>query len=185
MPFGQGDMPLGLNDAKVATYNDTDDYGALSDIMSVEMARATAQLVSAIARGDDRITAAAAILEGTELVLRFSGLNLAMLAVLTGKNITTISSVQQLQGKGGDPMPYFGIIIKANGADGDDTWVFFPKCKIMSNFVFFQGEYGSFTSPELTIQCVDDETWGLFNIITHPSRVPITVMPPANIAQVS
>lgn len=185
MPFEQGDLPFGVNDTKVATYNDTDDYGSLTDVMSVEMARGTAQLVSAMARGDDRITGTAAVLEGVELQLRFSGLNLSMLAVLTGKSVTTISSVRQLQGVGGDPMPYFGAIIKANGAGPDDAWLFLPKCKIMSNYVFFQGEYGAFTSPELTVQAIDDETWGLYNIITHPSRLPITVMPPANIAQVS
>ena len=185
MPFDQGGVPFGLNDAKIAAYNDTNDYGTLTDIMSVEMSRATAQLVSAMARGDDRITAAASVLEGVELTLRFTGVNLSMLAVLTGKSVTTISSVNQLQGQGGDPMPYFGMIVKANGADGDDLWLFLPKCKIMSNFVFFQGEYGSFTSPEITVQAVDDETWGLFNLITHPSAVDITVMPPANIAEVS
>lgn len=185
MPFDQGALPLGANDAKVANYNDTADYGTLTDVMSVEMARGTLQLVNAIARGDDRITAAASLMEGAELALRFTGLNPSMLSVVTGKSLTTISSVNQIQGVGGDPLPYFGIIIKANGHDGTDTWVFFPKCKIMSNFVFFQGEYGGFTSPELTIQCVDDETYGIWNLITHPTRVAITVMPPANIAEVS
>lgn len=185
MPFGQGENPLGLNDAKLATYTATNSYGTLTDVMSVEMARGTAQLVSAIARGDDRITDAAAILEGAELALRFTGIPLSALAIITGKSVTSISSVNQLQGQGGDPMPYFGLIVKANSSDGKDLWVFFPKCKIMSNFVFFQGEYGSFTSPELTIQCVDDETYGVYNIITHPTAIDIDQIPPANIAEVS
>jgi hypothetical protein len=184
MPYGQGDLPLGLADAKVAAYNDTDDYGSLTDVMSVEMSRGTMQLVSAIARGDDRITAAAAVIEGVELVLRFTGLNLAAMAVLTGKTMTTISSVLQMQFVGGEHMPYFGAIIKAISADGTDVWVFFPQCKVMSNFTFFQGEYGTFGSPELTIQVVPDETWGVANVITHPSEVAITVIPPANIAEV-
>lgn len=185
MPYGQGDLPLGLNDAKIASLTLPSTWGAVTDIMSVEMSRATLQLVSAIARGDDRITGAAAVEEGVELALRYTGLNIAAMAVMTGKSVTTISSVKQVQGVGGLHMPYFGIAVKANSADGTDVWVWFPQAKVMSNYTFFQGEYGAFTSPELTLQCVTNDDWGLYNIITHPSAVAITTFPPANIAEAS
>jgi hypothetical protein len=34
------------------------------------------------------------------------------------------------------------------------------------------------------VKAVPDETWGQMNFITHPTDVPITVIPPVNIAEV-
>lgn len=184
MPFEQGAPQFGINDAKIATWNDTDDYGTLIDIMGVQMAQVTAQIVSAIANGDDRIVAAASRLTGMSLQMRFVGVNPTALGVLTGVGQDTISSVINTQFVGGERMPYFGAVIKALSEEIGDTWVFLPKCKIMSDFVIFQGEFGTFTTPEVTVQAVPDETWGLANLITHPTDVAITVIPPANIAEV-
>jgi hypothetical protein len=90
-----------------------------------------------------------------------------------------------MQFEGGERMPYFGVILKALSEEVGDTWVFLPKCKIMSDFILFQGEFGTFSTPELTVQAVPDDTWGLANFITHPTDVAISVIPPANIAEVS
>lgn len=184
MAFDQGAPQFGLNDAKVATWNSTGSYGTLTDVMAVQMAAVTAQIISAIANGDDRIVAAAARLTGFQLQLRWVGLNPTSLSVLTGVATDTISSVINTQFVGGERMPNFGAIIKALSEEVGDTWVFLPKCKIMSDFNVFQGEFGTFTTPEVTVQCVPDDTWGLANILTHPTDVPITVIPPANIAEV-
>lgn len=185
MPFDQGAPTFGAADAKVAVYNETDDYGTLTDVMSVQMAQTTLQFVNAVLNGDDQITATASALVGAQLQFRFGGLNPSMLAVITGKSVTSSASVNQLMFEGGERMPYFGFIVKALSAEVGDTWIFLPKCKIMSDFVIAQNEYGQFTTPEVTVQCVPDETWGLANVITHPTDVAITVMPPANIAPIS
>jgi hypothetical protein len=123
-------------------------------------------------------------LTGVSLSMRFVGLNPSVLAILTGVSLDVISSVSNLQIVGGNRLPYFGAIIKSLSEEIGDTWVFLPKCKIMSDFVPFQGEFGTFTTPELTVQAVPDETWGLANFITHPTDVAITVIPPDNIAEV-
>lgn len=184
MPFDQGAPQFGVNDAKVAVWNATDDYGTLTDVMGIQMAQVTIQLISAIANGDDRIVAAAARLTGAQLQMRFVGLNPSMMAVITGITLDVISSVSNLQFTGGERMPYFGAIVKSLSEEIGDTWVFLPKLKIMSDFVPFQGEFGTFSTPEVTVQAVADETWGLANFITHPTDVAITVMPPANIAEI-
>lgn len=184
MPFDQGSPQFGVNDAKVARWTSTNVYGTLTDIMGIQMAQATMQQVSAIANGDDKIVAAASRLTGVSLQMRFVGLNPSMLSVITGISLSTTSSVSNLQFTGGERLPYFGVIVKALSEEIGDTWVFLPKCKIMSDFVLFQGEFGAFTTPEVTVQAVGDTTWGLANLITHPSDVPITVIPPANIIQV-
>lgn len=185
MAFDQGAPQFGIHDAKVAVWNATNDYGTLTDVMGIQMAQTTLQVVSAIANGDDTIVAAGSRLTGAQLQMRFVGMNPSMLSVITGISVGTISSVKQLLVEGGEKLPYFGAIIKALSEEVGDTWVFLPKCKITSDFVPFQGEFGSFTTPEVTVQCVPDETWGLASFITHPTDVEITVIPPADIAQVS
>lgn len=187
MAFDQGAPQFGVNDAKVATWINTAgviSYGTLTDVMGIQMAQASIQIVSAIANGDDKIVAAASRLTGAQLQMRFVGLNPSMMAIITGVAVDTISSVINQQFVGGERMPYFGAIIKALGEEGGDTWVFLPKCKIMSDFTLFQGEFGTFTTPEVTVQAVEDSSWGIANFITHPTDVSITVMPPANIAPV-
>lgn len=181
MPFEQGAPQFGVNDAKIAVWNATDDYGAVTDVMGIQMAQASMQVVSAVANGDDTIVAAAARLTGAQLQMRFVGMNPTMIGVLTGHTVDDVSSVINLQFVGGERLPYFGAIVKSLSEEIGDTWVFIPKCKIMSDFVLFQGEFGAFSTPEVTVQAVPDETWGLANFITHPTNVAITVMPPANI----
>lgn len=184
MAFDQGAPQFGIHDAKVATWIATNSYGTLTDIMGIQMAQTTLQVVSAIANGDDTIVAAGSRLTGAQLQMRFVGMNPTMFAIITGITVGTVSSVKQLQVAGGERLPYFGAIIKALSEEVGDTWVFLPKCKITSDFVPFQGEFGAFTTPEVTVQCVPDTTWGVANFITHPSDVSITVIPPVNIAQV-
>jgi hypothetical protein len=187
MPFDQGAPQFGVSDAKVATWINTAgviSYGTVTDVMGIQMAQATIQIISAIANGDDKIVAAAARLTGAQLQMRFVGMNPTSMSVITGVAPDTISSVVNLQFTGGERMPYFGAIIKALSEEVGDTWVFLPKCKIMSDFVLFQGEFGAFSTPEVTVQAVPDDTWGLANFITHPTDVDITVMPPANIAEI-
>lgn len=188
MPFEQGTPSFGLSDAKIALWGATS-YGAIQDIMGIQMATATLQIISAIANGDDAIIAAAARLSGAQLQLRFVGMNPLAVSIITGAPINTSSigtgsTVSNLQFEGGGRLPYFGAIVKALSEEIGDTWVFLPKCKIMSDFVLFQGEYGAFSTPEVTVQCVPDTKWGVANFITHPVDTNITTMPPPNISSI-
>lgn len=187
MAFDQGAPSFGLSDVKVQTWASAGTYsGTITDIMSVQMLGVTMQQVSAQLEGDDRITATASRVIGGQVQMRFGGINLDSLAVITGKSVGTISSVDQLQLVGGDRMPYFGIIGKALAEEGGgDLWVYLPKAKLMGDFQIAMLEYGAFAIPEVTVQLVDDDDYGVINLITHPAEVAITVMPPANIAEVS
>lgn len=184
MGFDQGAPQFGINDAKIATWNSTGSYGTLTDVFAIQMAATDLQIISAIANGDDTIVAAGARLTGVMLRMRFVGMNPSVLAILLGIAPDTISSVVNTQVVGGEKLPYIGAIIKSLSEEQGDTWVFLPKCKVMSDFTPFAGEFGTFTTPEVSVQCVPDETWGLANFITHPTDVAITVIPPANIAEV-
>lgn len=189
MPFDQGSPQFGLNDGKIATWSSVAGVSTYTpstgtDIMSIQMGNVAMEIISAILTGDDRQTAIAASAIGGTVQMRWGGLNLDMLSVLLGKTIGVTSSVRNLQIAGGLKMPYVGVILKALSAETGDTWLWLPKCKVLSGFTLAQMEYGAFTIPEVTMQVVDDDDWGAINIITHPTDVPITVFPPANIAQV-
>lgn len=187
MPFETGSPQFGLADCKIQTWASAGTYsGSIQDVMSVQALNVTMQQVSAILTGDDQITATAANSIGGQAVFRFGGISLDAYAIMTGKAVGTISSVEQVQIKGGDRMPYFGIIGKALAAEGaGDFWYYLPKCKITGDFNLGQMEYGTFAIPEVTVQLVNDASYGIINLITHPTDVAITVMPPANIATVS
>jgi hypothetical protein len=187
MAFDQGAPSFGLNDLKIQTWSSAGTYsGTITDVMSAQMANVTMQMISAILNGDDSITAAAARAIGGEQQMRWGGVSMSALAVMTGKAVTTISSVNQLQIAGGDRMPYFGVIAKALVEEGGGAfWVYLPKVKIMSNFTLVQMEYGAFAIPEVTCQLVDDASYGVINLIADAANIDVTVMPPANIAVVS
>lgn len=186
MAFDQGAPQFGVRDCKVAVWNSAGSYGSLVDVMSIQMVSVTMQQSSAQLTGDDQITATAARAIGGQAQMRFGGCNLEALAVMLGITIGTISSVDQLMIEGGEDMPYFGVIAKYNAAEGGgDTWAYLPKAKIVSDFTLIQGEYGAFAIPEVTVQLVPDASYGAINLITHPTALDISVMPPANIATIS
>lgn len=182
MAFDQGAPQFGLADCKIAVWNSAGSYGTLVDIMSVQMLGVTLQQVSAQLTGDDQITATAARAIGGTVQMRFGGINLDALAVLLGKAIGTISSVEQILIPGGHRYPYIGIEGRALAEEGGGNFVVFaPKAKLMGDFGMSM-EYGTFAIPEVTVQLVADASYGVINLITHPTDVPLTVMPPANIA---
>jgi hypothetical protein len=178
--FDQGAPQFGLNDAVLAPWPS---YTPVTDIMSVQLGTVAMEVVSAILTGDDRQTAVSSNAIGGTVQVRMGGLNPSILAVLLGKAVTSSASIRQLMITGGLKMPYVGICLKALSAEVGDTWIWIPKAKITSTFTIAQMEYGAFTIPEVTLQIVDDADWGAINIITHPTDVPITVLPPAGIAQ--
>jgi hypothetical protein len=187
MPFDQGSPQFGLNDGKIATWSSNGTITSYApvggtDIMSIQMGNVAMEVISAILTGDDTQTAISAASIGGTLQLRWGGLNLDMLAILTGRTVTSgTSSMKSIRIAGGQKMPYVGIILKALSAEAGDTWLFLPKTKITSGFTLAQMEYGAFTIPEVTMQVVDDLQWGAINVITHPTDVPITAFPPAGL----
>lgn len=186
MPFDVGGPQFGLADAKIARWTSAGTYGTAVDLMSIQMLGVTLQQISAQLTGDDSITAQASRATGAQVQSRIGGLGLDWLTTLTGRNIQSSSSgTRQIGIPGGHAFPYVGIIGKSLGEEGGDTWVFIPKAKIASDFTIFQGQYGEFTIPEVTLQAVADSMYGILNIITHPAEMQITTFPPPFIAQVS
>lgn len=186
MAFDQGAPSFGLSDVKIATWSSAGTYGTVTDVMSAQMAGFTLTFSEATLTGDDSETAHAARAIGGSGTIRFGGISTTALAILLGRATSTISSVVQQSVKGGNRMPYFGLIGKALAEEGGgDIWVFAPKCKISGDIPIAMLEHGTFAIPEVPIRMADDASYGVLTWLTHPTDLAITVMPPADIAVVS
>ncbi len=176
-----GAPQYGLNDVKVATWTSTGVYASEVDVPSVQMMGTTLKMQAAQLEGDDSIQASAARAIGAEVRMRFGSISIEALEVLLGQSAAasgTPESQQNLQIEGGDKMPYFGICGKALAEEGDgDTHVFLPKCKIMGDVTIAQLEYGKFAIPEVTVQAVDDATYGIVNVVEHSEDTEVAIPP--------
>lgn len=179
--------PFGLNDCKIQTWASAGTYsGTMQDVPSIQQLGVTQQLTQAQLTGDDQITATAGYSIGATAKFRFGGINFDALGIILGITPTTISSVSQFGVAGGHRMPYFGIQGKALLADDAGSLVLYcPKAKLMGDFTIAQAEYGTFIIPEVTLQLVPDDSYGIYELIQYPTNFTITVFPPANIAIVS
>lgn len=181
-----GAPTFGLRDCKIASWTSTGVYGTAVDVPSVQMMGATLQQVAAQLEGDDSIQATAARAIGGQVQLRFGSVSIGALEVMTGQSATSsLSTPNQVKGlkiAGGDNMPYFGIVGQAYAEEGDgDLHVFIPKCKITGDIQLANLQYGQFAIPEMTVQAVDDATYGVIYLIEHETAVAVAI-PPANIA---
>lgn len=181
--FGDyGSPQLGLNDLKIATWNSTDDYATEVDVPSAEMLGVTLTNISDQLEGDDKITATGSRAIGGEVRIRFGSLSVEALEVMVG-NASAESGAspnQQtvLKISGGDNMPYFGLVGKALAEEGSgDTHVFLAKAKIMGDVEVAGMEYGRFIRTEMTVRCVDDDTYGIMQAILHETAAAVAVPP--------
>jgi hypothetical protein len=187
MPFDTYGAPqFGLQDAKIAPWNATNDYGTAVDVPSVQLMGAVLRILSAQLVGDDKITATAARAIGGQSQLRFGSVSIAALEVMLGNTSTasgtTPNAQDHLKVVGGDNMPYFGICGKALAEEGSgDLHVFLPKVRITSDVTLASLEYGNFAIPELTVEAVDDATFGIVNLIEHETAANVAI-PPTNIS---
>ncbi|HKI69927.1 MAG TPA: hypothetical protein VKA67_10085 [Verrucomicrobiae bacterium] len=181
-----GAPTFGLNDVKIAVWNSTDSYGTAVDVPSVQLMGAVLRILSAQLEGDDKITATASRAIGGQSQLRFGSVSIAALEVMLGNSSTasgtTPTQQDELRVSGGDNMPYFGICGKALAEEGSgDLHVFLPKVKITSDVTLASLQYGQFAIPELTVEAVDDATYGIINLVEHETAVAIQI-PPTNLS---
>jgi hypothetical protein len=178
-----GAPQFGLNDVKIAVWNATDDYGTAVDIPSVQLMGTVLAVIAAQLEGDDKITDSAASTIGGEVRIRFGSVSIAALEVLLGISSTASGSAQDhLKISGGEAMPYFGICGKIKATQGSgDLHVFLPKVKIMDNVTLAEAQYGQYMIPEVSAQAVDDDTYGIVNLIEHATAADVAI-PPTNIS---
>lgn len=185
MAWEQGNPGFGLNDAIIAAYTATDTYGTAADIFSVQALSVNMRVTQAELTGDDVITAVASRPIAAQIELRFGGVSLAALEIMTGNSATSSiaspNNIKDFKISGAEDFPYFGLCGKSLAADGaGQLEVFLPKCKIMSDIQLVQLEYGVFSINTVTVMAVPDASYGVLSIIEAEAERSLTI-PPANI----
>lgn len=180
-----GDPVFGLYDVKVAKWLATNSYNPEVDVMSAQMMASTLVPVSAELTGDDRVTAVHSIMTTGRMRVRFGGAPVEVLAEVLGltptSSLTSPNEVKNLRIRAGARLPYFGIIGQSLASQGEGAQeVFAPKCKIMGEIQSSMNEYGGFQILEFEVQAVDDESYGLINLIPTEA-VRVLTLPPLNI----
>lgn len=179
-PFGA--PQFSLEDAKIATWNATNDYGTAVDIPSVQQMGGRLRMMSGELEGDSQITAVASRAIAGEVRLRFGSISIAALEKLIGNASTLCGTTPTRQDllkiAGGDNMPYVGIIGQILAEEGTgDLHVFYPKAKITSDFDLVAAEYGRFIIPEVTLMAVPDSTYGIVELIEHETATAVVIPP--------
>lgn len=177
--FGLAGVTFGLEDVKVGVWNGDGTYGTAVDVPSVQALVTALQTVNGRLEGDDIITAVhSKVISGT-VTLRFGSVSQAVLEVLTGRTIethgTTPNQIKRIRFTEGG-FPYFGLCGKADAVEGEGVkHTFIPKCKIMEGFEA-RYEYGQWAIPELTCECLIDDTYATDNA-SEVQTVTITGTP--------
>lgn len=181
--FDLGGPTFGLKDCKVATNNLNGTFGTALDVPSVQVLGVNLQTVNAMLEGDDEITAVQARAISGEVSLRFGGIDLRVLAILTGETQSSSGSTpnqsKRMLFDGAPTFPYFAVCGRADAAEasGADTHVFIPKVKITTGFEL-RMEYSAFSIPEVTAMAVRDPDYNaIFEVIEHETAAVVAIPP--------
>lgn len=186
MGFDIGGPQFGLRDAKIGVHNGDGTYGTLVDVYSVQLYSVQSQTTNAELTGDDSITAVHAIARSAQIQLRFGSVQLGVLEVLTGKTLQSSGATPNIRREmlfDNHNFPYFGLVGKANAAEGasSETHLAVCKVKVMEGFqVSF--EYGAFSIPEITAMAVPDPDYTpaantIFHIVQYESGTAVALPP--------
>lgn len=169
---------FGLEDVKVAAWNSAENWGSAYDLNGAHMMQVELQTVNGILEGDDEIKDAHAKVISGSMQVRFAFDDLNVLGVITGQTVTDSASVNAITFDTTD-LPYFGICGKlSNTGDAGCSMLFAPKVKIMEGFRV-GGQYGQYTTPELTATMIrDSAVYGVYKIFQYTADQTVTIPPP-------
>jgi len=166
-----GDKPFGLRDIKLTNITGT----VQVDLPVAMQLTITPILLNGKLRGDDRVKALVALVDGAEWAFQNGGINLAALAVIVGQAATTTGSSPNekttLNLGAGDAMPYFKIYGKAVGDGIDDIHVKLFKCKCLSLNGQFQD--GQFWITNCSGEAIDDDSNGVVEFVQNETATTL------------
>lgn len=180
--FGIGEVPFGLEDAKIAVNNLNGTWGTAVDIPSVRILRIRLETYNGVGEGDDIETVAHSKPKGATITVEMLGISSAVLEKITG--LTKASSGSAPNRKfslrfNKYNAPYLGLCGRADSAEGGDAHFFVPKMKLMEGFEV-TAQFNTFSIPSLNFKALVDPSWGndIFDLITNEA-VTSVVIPPA------
>lgn len=169
-------VPYGVNDMKIAVRTATNVYGTALDVWGIRNFEVTVETVGKRLEGDDVILRAHSRIIAAQIKCQFAFKDLSVYAALTGKTVFSGTSKEYLEISSDSP-PWLGICAQIIGDDDDgDFHIFAPMGKMMSSFTL-RAQYGEFVTPEITFDCVKDDTYGILRPITHDHTTAIAIPP--------
>ena len=155
--FDTGMPTFGVQKVIIAAGSDGT-YGTPVTFPSVKTIGFDFTTVSDEADGDMRVTALAAQAIKQTMTMDVAGLNLDVLAVLTGLSKATFSSTQNTMAFPNFRYQYFGLVAQGWAAENNgDTLLWIPKCKVMKGFTF-KMEFGKILVPNFKFDAILDDT---------------------------
>ena len=118
---------FGLNDAKIAVWNNPENYGTALDVEAVQLYGIEIATENGTLEGDDIIVDAHAKIQSANVRLRLGFKDLDVLSILTGVTVT-VSDYNESLKFARDNMPYFAVCGRADATSGGgDTQVFIVR----------------------------------------------------------
>lgn len=169
---------FGIQDCKVAAYNDTNSYGTAYDVWAISQLQVTEQTVNAELNGDDSTVEVHSKSRVWQIQFQFGFKDRNIWPIITGAVLNTsyLTSATMLD-FGVRNYPYFGLIAKVdetNGTGCSHIWI--PKCKIMNGFPL-NFQYGQFATPQVTIEAVADDTFHGFQVYEYTTLKTLVIPP--------
>lgn len=169
---------FGLQDVKIATWNDVGDYGTPVDVIAAQLMSSEFQTVNAMLEGDDILADTHARQISAQVRVRFGFKNLNVLGVITGQDLESSGNVLSMV-FGDANYPYFCMAGKIDHTAGTGNDILFiPKMKLMEGFSL-SAEYGQYMTPEITATAIwEGATYGMGKLFQYPIQTLVT-LPPA------
>jgi hypothetical protein len=162
----------GLRDLKITNAAGT----VQEDLDAAQTLSFTPTFSAAELRGDDAVKVQFSNLTGGTASFSAGGYSSAALAIMFGKTITVGGSspneTATLKLSAGDVMPYFKVYGLARDEAGGDIHVLLPKVKVESLGDFSLGDE-EFLITSVDVQCLDDGTNGVIQIIQHETTTAV------------
>lgn len=174
MPFTAA-RPYGVRDIHVKRVSGGTDV----DITAARRFNFAANITTDKLKGDDGLAAVASTVESFTLTIEGGGIDLAALAEITGKTLTssgtTPNMISTYTFSSADVMPYVKIAGQARGVAGDDVHVIFYYAKITA----LTGNIGNseFTILNMTLEAIGQPSDGkIYDIIGHETATALAAL---------
>lgn len=179
-------VSFGIRDCKIAPRTAQGTWGAVIDVPFIQMLNVSERVLSAEGTGDDRIVTVPAIVIAGAGQCRMQGVPLAVLALIHGAEIETISintiSSQLLSLATGTHLKPFAIA--GQGLDADelgDKFIFVPNAKVTSDITLGSMQYGTLSTLEFSFIALDDGDYTFLNFIERADTDDDLTIPPYSV----
>lgn len=167
-----------LQQAVIAAYTGSVSYGPARTLESTKTLTISQKLITDQAQGNSKITDLETQSISDDVKLDTAGLDFAGLTILTGQSATT-SGADSILSMPNAMYPYFGLIGEAWYGTISSMLLFFPYCKITSDFSW-AFDFGKIVVPKFACMAIQEPTLGyMWRLYDRPTARGSITFPPS------